>query len=343
MVSLTHLGNFVEQDFRIEGHLTTGRIFLQGISQEGDGAEKDNSSPIMRALCRVMDLCLMDVSKPILPDCHHNEAERMPCTLCSEPYCTRCATEGVSTPPVCRNCLAQLAAEDEPAGLKEEPDTDPFRQAGKAPFTLLFCLLLGVLYLLSSFPVWTAARIIVLALVNLDVPALIEGHQYWRLITANLFHANIAHLGSNLFGLLIFGHFLEVQVGWRVLVFWMLLSLLGCDIASVFFGVNHSIGASGIAYGLQTAFIVLSGKVLIVNQVQKLGKTLQSLVGYLILIVILNSFNTDHINIHGHFGGAFAGLLCAISYPVSRPFSAKDFIPLALLFIVFVAVLGILL
>lgn len=246
--------------------------------------------------------------------------------MCGTQICTQCSVPISSTQSICQACVNKLhSGSTKNHGIEPiEFEHHPLEHILHTPFTLLFCLALTGLYLISAAPHWVKANFTALAITNLDIGAVTQQQQLWRLLTANLFHVNLAHLGSNVFSILIFGHLLEAQVGWRVVLLWSLLSMLACDVASIMFDVNHSVGASGIAYGLQTAFLVLAGKALIVNKVQSPVKTLQSLVGYLILIVAINLMSPAYLNIYGHFGGALAGLLGALMYPVSRPFSRRD-------------------
>lgn len=244
---------------------------------------------------------------PSLPACPHADTDMLfHCALCQAPICTHCAVpidEGIE---ICAPCVAQLGTM---SSLQNTHGAFPV-------FTMAFCGLLAMLYFVSTLPSGIEVNYGVLALANLDVGAITQGHEYWRLITANLFHANLMHLAFNAFSLLIFGSLLEKQIGWPMLLLWMVISLIGCDMASILFDVPRSIGASGIAYGLQTGFISFHGKQLIVNRLQETGKTLQSLFGYLLIMLAINAISTDQINIYGHLGGALAGFLCALVYPI---------------------------
>jgi rhomboid protease GluP len=80
-----------------------------------------------------------------------------------------------------------------------------------------------------------------------DAPLLVWGGQAWRLATANLLHANLAHVTGNVLFLIIFGRLLERLVGTKH----FLLLLLVTGVLSV--------GASTLAAPLQHNFIYAVG------------------------------------------------------------------------------------
>ncbi len=272
------------------------------------------------------------------PPCDHAEHNGKHCAFCQKPVCLNCSAPISDDLYLCHECAAKAEQikQSQEQGIGNQFTLINYQ---KAPLTILFCLFLCVIYFVSILPVWPGLKMAFLVYGNLDPKAIIEFHQYWRLITANLLHLNLMHLGANVFSLLIFGELLEVQTGWGMLILWMVLSLVACDIATLLFDVPHSIGASGIAYGLQTAFIVLSAKVLVQNRMGDFKKTFQSLVGYLILIVVLNLMYTSEVNAYGHFGGVIAGLVGALIYPVTRPLAHKDYLKAFGVLGVFVAIL----
>lgn len=266
------------------------------------------------------------------PVCHTPEEEGERCVVCYDRVCPECGVSFSENQWFCSACGALWGALKQASPTKKTFVPSLIPDSQNVSLALSFCFLLAVVYFISAFPVWFVARLEFLSVAGLDRSAILEGYEYWRLVTANLFHVDLAHLGLNLFSLFVFGRLLELQIGRGMLFGWMMISIVGCDIASLLFLVPNSVGASGIAYGLQTAFIVLTGKTLIVNRLQGIRKTLQSLLGYLLIIVLVNVVYTEHINIYGHFGGALAGGLCALIYPVSRPPDRKDYYGMIALF-----------
>ena len=226
----------------------------------------------------------------------------------------------------CPDCkTTYLAAEENNSNAVQPGTLSVFSNMRSAPFTLYFCLLLAGLYLVFSIPDVGHLQPAVLDWVNLDLRAVALKLELWRLVTANLFHLNLGHIASNTFAILIFGQFLEARIGWRMMLLWSIIAMIGCDITSFLFNVSHSVGASGIAYGLQSAYIILTGKTVLAENPADRRKTLQTVTGYLILMVLINVVNSENINVAGHFGGALAGIILALMYPVKRPIRTKDY------------------
>ncbi len=197
-------------------------------------------------------------------------------------------------------------------------DENLFRGLIHTPFTMIFALVLVLVYLAGSYPQFGQPTETFLQWSNLDFTGVITRQEYWRLVTANFSHASWEHLFFNTFALLIFGYLLESLIGWRVMVLWGLTAMVGSDWLTLYFQVPHSVGASGILYGFQTAYIILSARAALVYRSQSFGKTLQSLIGYILVMVVLNISSPYPLNLFGHLGGALAGVLCALTYPFGK-------------------------
>lgn len=253
--------------------------------------------------------------------CTHQPGETQDqCFRCSSPVCQQCSLKLEPQGRLCFTCARKLVDQQQ----QQESPRSLFVELPESKLTLGVAGLLVVLYLLSALPTLSAANLQVLKLVDLNIPDIIFRHQLWRLITANLFHADLSHIGSNLVGLILFGHLLEQRIGPKTLLVWMFAFLLGSNIVSMVFLTGRSIGFSGVDFGLQAAFVFLTGKIMIVHRLQEFGLTLKSLGGYFVLIVLINLFAGPHINFYGHLGGAGAGILCALIYPVAHPMEKSD-------------------
>ncbi len=89
---------------------------------------------------------------------------------------------------------------------------------------------------------------------------ILEKGEFWRLFTANWFHADIFHLLSNMVGLLLFGLMLENAVlKWQYLLIYICSGLIG-NIASLFLAESYiySLGASGCIFGVLAASFVVN-------------------------------------------------------------------------------------
>lgn len=132
----------------------------------------------------------------------------------------------------------------------------------------------------------------------------------WRLATSVLLHADALHLAVNAVALFGLGRVLEPWVGARRLLAWFALGGLAGSLTSQAVGVALSDGASGGAFALFGAVVVLSRRAhpnLDAHERRILGPVLW---GFLVLNLVL-SFALPFIDAAGHLGGLGAGLLLA--------------------------------
>jgi membrane associated rhomboid family serine protease len=79
----------------------------------------------------------------------------------------------------------------------------------------------------------------------------------WRLVTANLLHADVLHLAFNALAILFIGMLVERPLGSARTAFVVVLSGLAAMGASFAAGYEDAVGASGIAFGLAGAMLFL--------------------------------------------------------------------------------------
>jgi rhomboid protease GluP len=140
-------------------------------------------------------------------------------------------------------------------------------------------------------------------------PGILSG-QFWRLITPVFLHANIAHIGFNMYALFIIGPTMErFYRPWRFLGLY-LLSALGGNVVSFLLSDKPSLGASTAIFGLITAeavFLLKNRSLFGENANRRLVN-----IG-LILVVNLIFGLSPGIDNWGHIGGLIAGLAYAWS------------------------------
>ncbi len=88
--------------------------------------------------------------------------------------------------------------------------------------------------------------------------AILMNGEWWRLFTAMWLHVDIVHIGSNMFGLFVFGITLEtIARRWQYVVIYFTAGLLG-NIGSLVFSdlFTYSLGASGCVFGILAAAMV---------------------------------------------------------------------------------------
>lgn len=136
----------------------------------------------------------------------------------------------------------------------------------------------------------------------------------WRLLTANLLHADAMHLGVNAVVLLAFGALVERAVGAGRTFFVVVLAAVGGMGAGLLAGYEDAVGASGIAAGLVGAFLFLE-----LRRAEWLPATWRIPRRILVLAVVgegLVSALAPWVAGLAHFGGFLAGLAaCALVAP----------------------------
>src|SRR5205085_10241842 len=128
--------------------------------------------------------------------------------------------------------------------------------------------------------------------------------QWWRIITGGFLHANIIHIGFNMYGLYLLGQMLEPALGsLRFAVIYGVSLLTGSLGALLVSPHSLVVGASGAVFGLLGAAAVETR--------ERRIPLMQSGVGGLILINLVISFSVPGISWGGHIGGLIGGALAA--------------------------------
>ena len=123
---------------------------------------------------------------------------------------------------------------------------------------------------------------------------------WWKLLVANLLHANVPHLLMNAFVIYLTGRWLEHLAGRMLVVATILWSMLLASAGSlVLDAASVTIGASGVAFGLVGCAFALDPR----------ARTAVGTIARSLLIVnIVITFIVPGISIGGHLGGLAAGL-----------------------------------
>jgi len=164
------------------------------------------------------------------------------------------------------------------------------------------------------------------ALGGLNGPLVLEGGQWWRLLTAPLLHGDAIHLLLNGFCLWFVAGAVEALVGRAWLGLLCVVSALGGGAVSMLFTADSvvSVGASGVLMGVLAALLALSWRVPPGEErVQLQMLSLQLLVPS--LIPIATSRTGGGIDFAAHLGGALAG--GAVGWALMRVWSRKEPVP----------------
>lgn len=153
---------------------------------------------------------------------------------------------------------------------------------------------------------------------ELDKLAVAHG-EFWRLWSVTLLHADLLHLGFNMYALYLAGTIVERWYGrLRFLAFYLACAAAGSTGSFVFGGEAPSVGASGAIFGLFGILLVASR---LHHPVDRQSRGIVSQIGVLILVNIAFGFASGgSIDNAAHLGGLAAGLwLGALVPPTAVP------------------------
>jgi membrane associated rhomboid family serine protease len=146
--------------------------------------------------------------------------------------------------------------------------------------------------------------------------AVLQDHQWWRILTGAFLHGSLVHILVNMLSLWFLGRFIEMVLGsWRTLFVYM-VSLVASGLGVVYFSAPNvpTVGASGAIFGLFGALFAVG---------LKLGKPGMELIRANIGILVLNliiTFTIPAISWQAHVSGLLAGFIVtfAIYFPPRR-------------------------
>ena len=143
---------------------------------------------------------------------------------------------------------------------------------------------------------------------------IIEGGEYWRLLTSTFLHAHALHLLLNMGILFLLGSLLEGVYGKSRFLFLYLISAIVSSIASLLFVQNAlGVGASGAVFGLIGVAVVLG-----IRYKDRLPRRLGRIFGlrlvpFIGIDLLLGFFVLPHFNYNvnnaAHLGGLFTGVI----------------------------------
>lgn len=136
----------------------------------------------------------------------------------------------------------------------------------------------------------------------------VSGGEYWRLLTSAFLHASLLHLAFNMFGLYLFGQFLEERLGTaRFVAFYLAAALFSGAVVYWLTAPNvPTVGASGAVFALFGLALVL------------LLKARQDVRTLVVLLAINGLLSLrDGISWQGHLGGFVAGVLFGLALVVA--------------------------
>jgi membrane associated rhomboid family serine protease len=148
-------------------------------------------------------------------------------------------------------------------------------------------------------------------------PAVRAG-EWWRLSASMFLHANLLHIGINVYILVLLGRLVEQLFGrGRFLLLYAVAGVCG-SVASVLGGRGAlSIGASGAILGIVGGLV---GVLLVGRSAlpQSFRRTLLGNLLILLLLQVIVDWNVELIDNWAHLGGLFGGLLVGLGFSPDR-------------------------
>ena len=148
----------------------------------------------------------------------------------------------------------------------------------------------------------------------LHAGAVLQGHQYWRLFTVMLMHADLTHLLSNLLGQIFIGNIVEQNLGHARFGLLYFLCLAGGSACSVLHAVTTGwngwcVGSSGAVFGLMGALAVL-----ILKGFRKYDsrRSLPQRALFMLVYAVYSGSQSASVDNAAHVGGLITGLLAGI-------------------------------
>jgi membrane associated rhomboid family serine protease len=148
----------------------------------------------------------------------------------------------------------------------------------------------------------------------------VDAGEWYRLVTGGFMHANVMHIGFNMYLLWLLGKVLEPALGRLRFGLVYGVSLLAGSFGAILVDpLAFTVGASGAVFGLMGAMVVAQRAAGI--------NVWQSGIGVLVLVNLLITFTISGISIGGHIGGLVGGALagaCLVELPSRLSTNRRD-------------------
>lgn len=132
-------------------------------------------------------------------------------------------------------------------------------------------------------------------------PSIFQGHQWWRLVTANFLHGGLIHIGFNMMVLMDIGPVVEEVYGSARFLFLYVATGVGGFLLSALVG-HVSVGASAAILGLIGVMIAITTKRGGIHMQELRSR----LISWVVTIFVLG-FLMRGVDNWAHFGGLAAG------------------------------------
>lgn len=138
-------------------------------------------------------------------------------------------------------------------------------------------------------------------------PLVVQGGEWYRIVSGAFLHGSIMHIAFNMFALYQVGNLVEQLFGRVRFALLYALALLGSAAAVLWFNYGvPTLGASGAIFGLFGALVAVG---------LRLGQRGRALIGQVVPVVAINlvfTFAVPGISAAGHVGGLITGFLVGL-------------------------------
>jgi membrane associated rhomboid family serine protease len=243
----------------------------------------------------------MDSTETSVPVCyrHPDRITGLACSRCGRNICAECSTDAA---------VGQLCPDDAQQTDRHQVVRArtlyqrPTFQTAPVSFTIL-AVTIGIFVI----GVVSAAANGWLFDTFAQYNVLIDAGEWWRIYTPILLHANLLHVGFNMYALWLFGPRLEQQVGSPSIAAFYIAAAGAGGIASYLYGSPvPSIGASGAIFGLFGAWLFAYWKLR-----DRGGQAVFRQLFALLLINLVFGFVVPGVDWRAHLGGLVAGVAMA--------------------------------
>ena len=154
----------------------------------------------------------------------------------------------------------------------------------------------------------------------LETIKVIEGHEYYRLVTSMFLHADLEHLARNMIVLMFLGAAVEAYLGHpRWFILYIASGVIG-NLVSLLIEwssdeVRLSIGASGAVFGAMGATLIIAFSN---RRLLRRSSGLGLRVLFMIVFSVYSGLISDGINNAAHIGGLIGGLWMAVLFTSRR-------------------------
>lgn len=182
----------------------------------------------------------------------------------------------------------------------------------EAPCTFLLAAANVIVFFYLSFHGQTEDGLFMYQHGAMYVPAVIQGHQYYRLFTSMFLHFGFEHLANNMVSLLIFGITLEREIGKVKYIIIYLVSGLGANLLSMGYDIMRgqqsiSAGASGAIFGLIGAVLYVA-----IRNKGRIGTISGRSAIFVIVFTFYYGLTTAGVDNMAHLGGLIVGFILAV-------------------------------